>query len=92
MRKQIAAANWKMNLTASQAQELAAALATGVTQVQPGQQVILGVPFPYLVLVQNKVAGNKIYFYLLKTVPIKRMALIPVKPVQKCCTVFLFPM
>lgn len=62
MRKQIAAANWKMNLTASQAQELAAALATGVTQVQPGQQVILGVPFPYLVLVQNKVAGNKNIF------------------------------
>ncbi len=62
MRKQIAAANWKMNLTASQAETLATALATGVTHLQAGQQVILGVPFPYLILVQNKIAGNQNLF------------------------------
>jgi triosephosphate isomerase len=57
MRKKIAAANWKMNLTLQQGEELVdAILKTGVN-VKPNQKVLLAVPFPYLVSIQNKLAN-----------------------------------
>lgn len=46
MRKQIAAANWKMNLTKNEAQELMQALVTAVKEAT----VIVAVPFPYLTI------------------------------------------
>ncbi len=54
MRKQIAAANWKMNLTMQQAEQLTDdLLATGYS-LNENQLAVLGVPFPYLVNVQQK--------------------------------------
>ena len=59
-RKQIAAANWKMNLTLSEAEALATALASGVSSLTDNQQVLLAVPFPYLLPVQKLVEKNNI--------------------------------
>jgi triosephosphate isomerase len=58
MRKKIAAANWKMNLTWQQGQELVQALLGTVTSVQEAHQVILAVPFPYLAAVNSLLAGK----------------------------------
>lgn len=54
MRKQIAAANWKMNLTYDKAMELMNALISHSPSVAAHQQIILGVPFPYLLPVIEK--------------------------------------
>lgn len=48
MRKQIAAANWKMNLNYEQALTLSQAVISGLPTLNEHQQVILGVPFPFL--------------------------------------------
>jgi triosephosphate isomerase len=48
IRKQIAAANWKMNLKWAQAESLLNDLFKQPIQFSPNQQVALGVPFPYL--------------------------------------------
>ena len=60
MRKQIAAANWKMNLTLQQSTELVDALFN--EDLKDDQLVIFGVPFPYLETVKKKIAGRKNYF------------------------------
>jgi triosephosphate isomerase len=52
-RKQIAAANWKMNLTWQQAEELLAQLFQHPLNLGADQYVSLGVPFPYLSLALN---------------------------------------
>lgn len=48
IRKQIAAANWKMHLTYQEALSLLEKLFEIPLSLQPHQQVVLGVPFPYL--------------------------------------------
>ncbi len=54
MRKQIAAANWKMNLNLQQAMELTDQLVNSDIQLNEAHQVLLGVPFPYLLKVKEK--------------------------------------
>jgi triosephosphate isomerase (TIM) len=54
MRKQIAAANWKMNLTLQQANTLADELGNALTITNNNHQVIFGVPFPYLTTISEK--------------------------------------
>jgi triosephosphate isomerase len=61
MRKQIAAANWKMNLTIQQAEALLREVLTDVIPLDPHHQVIFAVPFPYLAMANNAVA-DKEYF------------------------------
>ncbi len=58
MRKQIAAANWKMNLTYEQAVKLVDDLLATPHMLKPGQLAILGVPFPYLMMVAEKLKGH----------------------------------
>ncbi len=58
MRKQIAAANWKMNLTVSEAEKLTDDFLNTGFSLHPNQQVVLGVPFPYLINVEQRV-NNK---------------------------------
>jgi triosephosphate isomerase len=58
MRKQIAAANWKMNLTLQQAEKLLDDVLVNLPQLQPHQQVVFAVPFPYLQMAQQKIAGK----------------------------------
>jgi len=62
MRKQIAAANWKMNLTLTQGEQLLDQILAKVQDVADGRQVVFAVPFPYLVAAQQKVAGRKNVF------------------------------
>jgi triosephosphate isomerase len=57
MRKQIAAANWKMNLTLSEASSLLDTLLQTPHQVKDNQQVIFAVPAPYIPLATQKLAG-----------------------------------
>ncbi len=62
MRKQIAAANWKMNLTLQQAQTLIDALIATPYDLKENQEAVFGVPFPYLINIKNKLAGKKNVF------------------------------
>ena len=61
MRKQIAAANWKMNLTLEQAGTLLSDLAEKDIHLSADQEVIIGVPFPYLCMAVEKFAKNERY-------------------------------
>jgi triosephosphate isomerase len=58
MRKQIAAANWKMNLTLQQAEALMDELMATPHQLKENQEAVFGVPFPYLINIKNKLAGK----------------------------------
>ena len=62
MRKQIAAANWKMNLAIQDAEKLTADLMGSDFSLGEDQLVVLGVPFPYLASVKSKTAGKQNVF------------------------------
>jgi triosephosphate isomerase (TIM) len=61
MRKQIAAANWKMNLSYQQGEKLLDDILQAKTPLQSHQQVIFTVPFPYLILASSEVANETNY-------------------------------
>ena len=61
MRKQIAAANWKMNLTQAEASKLLDKLLDPVPLLSDVQEVVLAVPFPYLMWVRDRIKGQKGY-------------------------------
>ncbi|MBC7721619.1 MAG: triose-phosphate isomerase [Pedobacter sp.] len=58
MRKQIAAANWKMNGTLEQANTLLDAFANATLNVNESRLAVFAVPAPYLMLAKEKLAGN----------------------------------
>lgn len=58
MRKQIAAANWKMNLTYQQAEKLLNEILSADIKLDANQQVIFAVPFPYLIMANSEVADE----------------------------------
>lgn len=58
MRKQIAAANWKMNLTLQQGEALLDAIISKPHSLKADQQAVFAVPFPYLPMAQQKLAGK----------------------------------
>ena len=62
MRQQIAAANWKMNLTYQQAEQLLDAVLDADITLAEHQQAVFAVPFPYLMMAAQKLAGKKNYF------------------------------
>ena len=62
MRKQIAAANWKMNLTLQQGEQLLDTLLSKSPNLFEHQQAIFAVPSPYLQMAQQKLAGRKNVF------------------------------
>jgi triosephosphate isomerase len=62
MRQQIAAANWKMNLTYQQGEELLDAILKENITLPDHHQAIFAVPFPYLIMAAQKLAGKKNYF------------------------------
>lgn len=62
MRKQIAAANWKMNLTLQQAESLIDELLATPHQLSENQEAVFGVPFPYLINIKNKLADKSQVF------------------------------
>ncbi len=62
MRKQIAAANWKMNLTLEQADQLVDDLLNTSEDLKDDHQVVFAVPFPYLLPVKQKIDGRNNFF------------------------------
>jgi len=62
MRKQIAAANWKMNLTYQQGEKLLDDVLAAMIELKQHQQVIFAVPFPYLVMTKSEVDEETNYF------------------------------
>ncbi|HEX5654929.1 MAG TPA: triose-phosphate isomerase [Chitinophagaceae bacterium] len=61
MRKQIAAANWKMNLTFQQGEKLLDEILGAEIELAPHQQVLFAVPFPYLLMARSAVADEGNY-------------------------------
>jgi len=61
MRKQIAAANWKMNLTYQQGEKLLDDILQEKIELDFHQQVIFAVPFPYLIMGKSTVADEMGY-------------------------------
>jgi triosephosphate isomerase len=61
MRKQIAAANWKMNLTFQQGEELLDDILGALIPLKEDQQVIFAVPFPYLIMARSDVQDEQNY-------------------------------
>ena len=57
MRKQIAAANWKMNLSLQEGQQLIDDLLAGPHSLSGHQYVVFGVPFPYLAMAACLASG-----------------------------------
>jgi triosephosphate isomerase len=62
MRKQIAAANWKMNLTIQQGEQLLNSILDATIQLEDYQQAVFAVPFPYLTMAKSKLASLFNYF------------------------------
>ncbi len=62
MRKQIAAANWKMNLTLKEGEQLINDILDNSKELGDDQEVILAVPFPYLMMAKEKIGNKKNYF------------------------------
>ena len=62
MRKQIAAANWKMNLTFDQGQTLLNDILNADINLNDQQLAIFAVPFPYLIMAKEVLNGKKGFF------------------------------
>ncbi|MFT3903619.1 MAG: triose-phosphate isomerase [Niabella sp.] len=62
MRKQIAAANWKMNLTYQQGEQLLDEIVKSDVALKENHEVIFGVPFPYLIMAAEKIKGVKNFY------------------------------
>jgi triosephosphate isomerase len=61
MRKQIAAANWKMNLTYQQGEKLLDQILKERVELHPDHHVIFAVPFPFLIMAKSEVADERGY-------------------------------
>ena len=62
MRKQIAAANWKMNLTFQQGEKLLDDILGAEIALSPQQEVIFAVPYPYLLMTRSEVEEEANYY------------------------------
>ena len=62
MRKQIAAANWKMNLTFQQGENLLNEILKQNIVLAAHQQAIFAVPYPYLLMARSEVDDAKNYY------------------------------
>jgi triosephosphate isomerase len=62
MRQQIAAANWKMNLTYQQGEQLLDGILNENISLAPHQLAVFAVPFPYLIMATQKLSGHNNYF------------------------------
>ena len=67
MRQQIAAANWKMNLTLQQGEQLLNDILSKPHSLAVNQLAIFAVPFPYLPMAVNKLAGKTNVFVAANT-------------------------
>lgn len=58
MRKQIAAANWKMNLTLEQGKALVNDIVSSPLTLDENHLAVFAVPFPYLIAIKEQLAGK----------------------------------
>ncbi len=72
MRKQIAAANWKMNLTLSQGESLVNEITKKNITLNANQHAIFALPFPYLVPLQSHIEASGNYFVAAQNVYAKK--------------------
>ena len=72
MRKKIAAANWKMNLTLQQGEKLLDDIIALPHTLKKHQEAVFAVPFPYLAMSQQKVAGKEHVFIAAQNVYTKK--------------------
>ncbi len=63
MRKQIAAANWKMNLSLEEGEKLMSSILEGKIILDTYQEAVFAVPFPYLMSIKN-IISNRPNFYV----------------------------
>ncbi len=63
MRKQIAAANWKMNLTLAQGEKLMNEIVASDITLSESQEAVFAIPFPYLIPLKS-IADKKVNFKL----------------------------
>jgi triosephosphate isomerase (TIM) len=61
MRKQIAAANWKMNLTLEAAKNLMEDVVLQAQALKPNQEAVFAVPFPYLLEIKNSIKRDNFF-------------------------------
>lgn len=62
MRTQIAAANWKMNLTYQQGEHLLDEILDAGIELKDHQKTLFAVPFPYLTMTRSEVSDLKNYY------------------------------
>jgi triosephosphate isomerase (TIM) len=62
MRTQIAAANWKMNLTFQQGEKLLDDILAAEIKLKTHQKTIFAVPYPYLTMTRSEVAEETNYY------------------------------
>jgi triosephosphate isomerase (TIM) len=62
MRKQIAAANWKMNLSFQQGEKLLDEILAANIKLSQDQVTIFAVPFPYLLMARSEVGEEQNYY------------------------------
>ena len=62
MRTQIAAANWKMNLTFQQGEKLLDEILAAEIKLKDHQKTLFSVPYPYLTMTRSEVAEEKNYY------------------------------
>jgi triosephosphate isomerase len=62
MRKQVAAANWKMNLTFQQGEKLLDDVLKADIKLKEYQQAVFAVPFPYLLMARSEVEEQRNYY------------------------------
>jgi triosephosphate isomerase (TIM) len=62
MRKQIAAANWKMNLTFQQGEKLLDDILGAKIKLEPHRLVLFAVPYPYLLMTRSEVEEDTNYY------------------------------
>jgi triosephosphate isomerase (TIM) len=62
MRKQIAAANWKMNMTFQQGEKLLDDILRTKIRLANHQMVLFAVPYPYLLMTRSEVADETNYY------------------------------
>jgi triosephosphate isomerase (TIM) len=63
MRKQIAAANWKMNCTFQQGEKLLDDILAAEIKLGPNQEAIFAVPYPYLLMTRSEVEDGLLNYY-----------------------------
>jgi len=62
MRKQVAAANWKMNLTFQQGEKLLDDVLNDNIRLKEHQLAVFAVPFPYLLMARSEVEEQRNYY------------------------------